>query len=51
MATKTGTRRPAATKTVTPWGPATLIDEVKVHQRAGEKRFASCFQLLENERG
>jgi hypothetical protein len=36
---------------MTPWGPATLIDEIKVQQRAGDKRFASCFQLLENERG
>ena len=28
-----------------------MVDEVKVQQRAGEKRFASLFQLLENERG
>ena len=27
------------------------LDEVKVQQRAGEKRFASVLQLLENERG
>lgn len=40
-----------ATKAATPWGPATMVDEVKVQQRAGEKRFASFFQLLENERG
>lgn len=40
-----------ATKAATPWGPATLIDEVKVPQRAGEKRFASLVQLLEDERG
>ena len=40
-----------ATKTATPWGPATMVDEVKVAQRAGEKRFASILQLLENERG
>jgi hypothetical protein len=39
------------TKTATPWGPATLLDEVKVAQRAGEKRFASSVQLLEGERG
>ena len=53
MTIKTGTKPPAkaATKTVTPWGPATLIEEVKVPQRAGEKRFASSVQLLENERG
>jgi hypothetical protein len=40
-----------ATKAATPWGPATLVDEVKVPQRAGEKRFASLVQLLEDERG
>ena len=39
------------TKAATPWGPARLVDEVKVSQRAGEKRFASLVQLLEDERG
>jgi hypothetical protein len=33
------------------WGKATLIDEVKLQQRAGEKRFASLVQLLEDEKG
>ncbi len=40
-----------ATKSATPWGPATVLEEVKVPQRAGEKRFASVFQLLEGKRG
>jgi hypothetical protein len=40
-----------ATKAATPWGPATVVDEVKVPQRAGDKRFASLVQLLEDERG
>ncbi len=40
-----------ATKSATPWGPATVLEEVKVSQRAGEKRFASVFQLLEGEGG
>jgi hypothetical protein len=40
-----------ATKSATPWGPATVIEEVKVAQRAGEKRFASSVQLLEGEDG
>ncbi len=31
----------------TPWGAATVIDELAVQQRAGEKRFASVVQLLE----
>ena len=40
-----------AIKAATPWGPATIVDEVKVAQRAGEKRFASSVQLLESDRG
>jgi|SRR5579862_538531 len=40
-----------ANKSTTPWGPATPIDEVKVSQRAGDKRFASVVQLLEDEQG
>lgn len=35
----------------TVWGRATLVDEVKVQQRAGDKRFASLIQLLEDEQG
>ena len=41
----------AAAKAATPWGPATVIEEVKVAQRAGDKRFSSLVQLLENDRG
>jgi hypothetical protein len=33
------------------WGKATLVDEVKLQQRAGDKRFASLVQLLEDDRG
>jgi len=33
------------------WGKAKLVDEVKLQQRAGEKRFASLVQLLEDEKG
>jgi hypothetical protein len=40
-----------ASKTSTPWGVATLIDELTLQQRAGEKRFASIVQLLEAPRG
>jgi hypothetical protein len=35
----------------TAWGKATLVDEVKLRQRAGEKRFASVVQLLEDAKG
>jgi hypothetical protein len=31
----------------TPWGQAKLLDEVRLSQRAGDKRFASVVQLLE----
>jgi hypothetical protein len=35
----------------TPWGKATLVDEVRVQQRAGDKRFSSIVQLLEAKDG
>ncbi len=35
----------------TPWGKATLVDEVRVQQRAGDKRFSSHVQLLEAKDG
>ena len=36
-----------ANKATTPWGPAEVVEEVKVSQRAGSKTFASVVQLLE----
>lgn len=33
------------------WGKATLVDEVRLPQRAGDKRFASLIQLLEDPKG
>jgi hypothetical protein len=38
-------------KSATPWGPATVVEEVSVPQRAGDKRFASTVQLLEGKGG
>jgi hypothetical protein len=35
----------------TAWGKATLLEEVRLQQRAGEKRFASVVQLLEDAKG
>ena len=35
----------------TPWGPALLVEELTLPQRAGERRFASIVQLLETDRG
>ena len=37
--------------TVTPGGKATLVEQLRVHQQAGDKRFASVVELLENDRG
>jgi hypothetical protein len=41
----------ATAKTATPWGNAALVDEVAIPQRAGDRRFSSVVQLLENEKG
>ena len=35
----------------TPWGAATLVEELRLQQQAGEKRFASIVQLLETAKG
>ena len=47
MATATANGRTAAT----PWGAASLIEEVAVPQRAGDKRFSVVVQLLETRSG
>ena len=38
-------------KVETPWGRATVVEEVKLAQRAGQKRFTSVLQLLESASG
>jgi hypothetical protein len=35
----------------TPWGAARLVEEVRLQQRAGDRRFSSLVQLLENPGG
>lgn len=40
-----------AGKATTPWGQATVVEELRVPQRAGEKRFATVVQLLADEKG
>ena len=40
-----------SSKAATPWGDATLVDQLELPQRAGEKRFACVVQLLENGKG
>jgi hypothetical protein len=39
------------TTTSTPWGRATLVERLTLPQRAGEKRFSSVVELLEDDRG
>jgi len=38
-------------KVTTPWGAAEIVEEVKVSQRVGDKRFASLLQLLKTGDG
>jgi hypothetical protein len=38
-------------KTTTPWGSASVVEELTLPQRAGDKRFASLVQLLEIKSG
>jgi hypothetical protein len=45
MTTKTERKKPATA--ATPWGNAAVVDEAKVAQRVGDKRFATVVQLLE----
>jgi hypothetical protein len=52
MATKSTERTTTAAKRVaTPWGPATLVEQLTLPQRTGERRFASLVQLLETAEG
>jgi hypothetical protein len=37
---------PKPTKVTTPWGQATVVEELTLKQEAGEQRFASLVQLL-----
>jgi hypothetical protein len=42
-----------ATKTkqvTTAWGPAAVVDEIAIPQRAGEKRFSAVVQVLETRK-
>ena len=36
-----------AKTSATPWGAATVVDVVRVQQRAGDRRFTSVVELLE----
>ena len=41
----------APVRAATPWGDATLLDQLEIPQRAGDRRFSSVVQLLENGKG
>ena len=43
--------RAATPKAGTLWGPAEIVEELVLAQRAGEKRFSSVVQLLEAKGG
>ena len=50
----TGTRAAKADRAqtaATPWGPATIVEEVALPQRAGDRRFSVLVQLLEARGG
>ena len=40
-----------ASKAATPWGPAEIVEELTLSQRAGDRRFATVVQLLRDKRG
>lgn len=50
MAIKTA-KSSKATRATTPWGQATVLEELRVAQRAGDRRFETIVQLLEDEKG
>ena len=39
------------TKRATPWGQAGVVENVRVSQQAGAKRFATVVELLESDSG
>jgi hypothetical protein len=45
------TRTVKAARAATPWGPATVLEELRVPQRAGDRRFETIVQLLEDPKG
>lgn len=38
-------------KAATPWGRTTVLEELRVPQCAGDRRFETIVQLLEDEKG
>jgi hypothetical protein len=44
-------RAPKPTTVATPWGRATVLEELRVAQRVGDRRFETIVQLLEDGKG
>ena len=44
-------RAPKPTTVTTPWGRATVLEELRVAQRVGDRRFETILQLLEDGKG
>ena len=44
-------KRETRRRVATPWGAAAVVEEAKVTQRAGDKRFSTVLELLESDRG
>jgi hypothetical protein len=44
-------KAPKAAKAATPWGQTRVLEELRVAQRAGDRRFETIVQLLEDEKG
>ena len=42
---------PRPTTVATPWGRATVLEELRVAQRSGDRRFETIVQLLEGPKG
>ena len=52
-ARKAGARKTSGKAVIvaTPWGRSVVVEELKVAQQAGDKRFATVVQLLESKAG
>jgi hypothetical protein len=48
---KTERARSSFKSAATPWGAAAVVEELRLQQQVGEKRFASVVQLLETSAG
>jgi hypothetical protein len=50
MTTKAA-KAPKPTTVATPWGRAKVVEEIRIAQRASDRRFETIVQLLEDRKG